>query len=115
MHELAIAENIVAVIEARATERGALRVASVRLRVGEASGVVSDSLAFCFEVLASERPLLASARLDVEHTPHRAWCHDCAAEFAVRDFVARCPTCGAWSDQIVSGMELRVLEMEIET
>jgi hydrogenase nickel incorporation protein HypA/HybF len=70
---------------------------------------------FCFELLASERPLLASARLSVERTPHRAWCRACAAEFAVQDYIARCPICEEWSDQIVSGVELQVMEMEIET
>jgi hydrogenase nickel incorporation protein HypA/HybF len=47
--------------------------------------------------------------------PHRARCRLCASEFAVRDFVAVCPDCGEWSDLIVSGTELQVLEMEIET
>lgn len=46
---------------------------------------------------------------------HRAWCPGCAAEFPVRDYVAQCPACGEWSDRVVSGTELQVLEMEIET
>ncbi|HEX8994429.1 MAG TPA: hydrogenase maturation nickel metallochaperone HypA [Ktedonobacterales bacterium] len=115
MHELAIAQSIAEVVSARAAERQATRVTSVRLRVGEASGVVTDSLTFCFEMLASLDPVLAPARLSVERTPHRAWCERCAGEFPVRDYIARCPECGEWSDQIVSGRELQVLEMEIET
>ena len=115
MHELAIAEGIADVVEARASERRARHVSSVRLRIGEASGVVPDSLTFCFEMVASYRPLLAGARLAIDLVPHRAHCRHCDQEFAVRDFIAQCPTCNEWSNQIISGTELQVLEMEIET
>lgn len=115
MHELAIAEGIAEVVTARATEHHATRVTSVRLRIGEASGVVTDSLTFCFEMVASQTPLLAGARLTIDLVPHRARCRSCEREFAVRDFIAECPGCGEWSDQILSGTELQVLEMEIDT
>ncbi|MGH2515215.1 MAG: hydrogenase maturation nickel metallochaperone HypA [Ktedonobacterales bacterium] len=115
MHELAIAEGIAEVVEARATEHRATHVKAIRLRIGEASGVVPDSLTFCFEMVASQRPLLAGARLTIDTMPHRARCRTCDREFAVRDFIAQCPNCGEWSDQIVSGTELQVLDMEIET
>ncbi|GAC1450864.1 MAG: hydrogenase maturation nickel metallochaperone HypA [Ktedonobacterales bacterium] len=115
MHELAIAESLVDAVEARATECHAVRVKGVRLRVGEASGVVADSLTYCFEMLTSLNPTLAHARLAIEVTPHRAWCRPCAAEFAVVNFVAQCPACGEWSAETRSGTELQVLDMEIET
>jgi hydrogenase nickel incorporation protein HypA/HybF len=115
MHELAIAQGIADVVSRRAAEHHAACVTRVRLRLGEASGVVVDSLTFCFEMVASFDPVLVGARLAIDHTPHRAWCQRCAEEFAVRDFVAECPTCGEWSDQVVSGTELQVLEMEFET
>lgn len=115
MHELAIAQSIAEVVTARANEHGAAHVTAVRLRIGEASAIVPDSLTFCFEMVASLDPLLAGARLAVDSVPHRAYCRGCDREFAVQDFIARCPACGEWSDQIVSGAELQVLDIEIET
>jgi hydrogenase nickel incorporation protein HypA/HybF len=115
MHELAIAESIAGVVEARATECHATHVKSVRLRVGDASGIVADSLTFCFEMVASQTPLLAGATLVIDRVAHRAWCRTCTAEFPVQDYVAQCPACGDWSERVVSGTELQVLEMEIET
>lgn len=115
MHELAIAQSIAEVVALRATEHRAAHVKLVRLRIGEASGIVADSLTSCFEMVAELDPLLAGAHLTIESVPHRAHCRQCDSEFAVRDFVAQCPACGAWSDQIVSGTELQVLDMEIET
>ena len=114
MHELAIAGSIVEAVEARAAEYGAARVQSVRLKIGEASGIVADSLSFSFELLAAEIPALTGARLLIDSVPHRARCRHCDAEFAVVNYVALCPTCQEWSDEIVSGTELLIVEMEIE-
>jgi hydrogenase nickel incorporation protein HypA/HybF len=115
MHELAIAQSIVEAVEAKASECNAAQVKAVRLKIGEASGVVTDSLTFCFEMLATLDPTLAGAQLLIDTMPHRAHCQYCACEFSVINFVAQCPTCKEWSNEIVSGTELQIVEMEFET
>ncbi len=114
MHELAIAQSIVEAVSAKAAECSAARVRNIRIKVGEASGIVTDSLTFCFEMVASLDPILTGAQLSIDTVPHRAWCRPCAAEFPVTNFVACCPTCGEWSSQVLSGTELQILDMEIE-
>ena len=114
MHELAIAQSIVEAVEAKAVECDAARVKSVRLKIGEASGIVADSLTFSFEMLAAENPALRGAHLLIDSVPHRARCRHCHTEFAVINYVAQCPTCQEWSDEVVSGTELQIVEMEIE-
>jgi hydrogenase nickel incorporation protein HypA/HybF len=114
MHELAIAQSIVDVVGTWATECNAARVKSVRLQIGEASGVVTDSLSFCFEMLTSFDPVLAGAQLSIDVLPHRARCRHCAKEFAIANFVARCPTCDEWTSEIISGTELQILDMEFD-
>ena len=115
MHELAIAQSIIDAVEARAVECNAVRVKGVRLKVGEASGVVGDSLTFSFELLVAEVPVLMGAHLLIDSVPHRAHCRHCESDFAVINYVAQCPTCQEWSAEIVSGTELQIVEMEIET
>ena len=115
MHELAIAQSIVDAVETRATECNATRVKGVRLKIGEASGVVPDSLTFCFEMLASPDPILTGARLLIDTVPHLARCRHCEKDFTVTNFIAQCPTCQEWSNEIISGTELQILDMEIET
>ena len=112
MHELAIAQSIFEAVEAKASECNASHVKAIRLKIGEASGVVTDALAFCFEMLASLDPILEGAQLMIDAMPHCAYCRHCAREFSVTDFVAQCPTCKMWSNEIVSGTELQILEME---
>lgn len=114
MHELSIAQSVVDAVEIRATECQATRVQSVRLCIGEAIGVVVDSLTFCFEMITDSDPLLRGAKLVIDTVPHRARCRACASEFPILHFVAQCPICGAWSDEIVSGTELQILDMEVD-
>lgn len=62
MHELGLAEGILAVVlDVAARER----VERVRVSVGELQRVVPDSLRFCFE-LAAQDTLASTAVLDVE-------------------------------------------------
>lgn len=113
MHELAIAQSIVEVVEEHASASQATCVKWVRLQVGEASGVVADALISSFEMLASLSPLLAGARLAIERVPHRARCQRCEREFAIQNCIPRCPHCEEWSADILSGTELQILEMEV--
>ena len=115
MHELAIAQSIVDAVETRATECKAVHVKCVRLKIGEASGIVADSLTFCFEMLASLDPVLTGAQLAIDTVPHRARCRHCDKDFAVENYIARCPICQEWSGEVLSGTELQLLDMEIET
>ncbi len=114
MHELAIAQSIVDVVEAKVIECNAARVKSVRLRIGEGSGIVAHSLTFSFEMLTSFDPTLAGAQLLIDVVPHRARCRHCDREFTIVNFIAQCPVCAEWSNEVISGTELQILEMEIE-
>lgn len=115
MHELSIAQSIIDAVNARARECNAARVKNIRLKIGEASGVMTDSLTFCFDMLANLDPLLAGAQLLIVTTPHRAHCRHCRREFSVINFIAQCPVCSEWSNEIISGSELEIVEMEIES
>jgi hydrogenase nickel incorporation protein HypA/HybF len=115
MHELAIAQSLFEAVQTQAHEHKASRVNSVRLRIGEASGVESDSLTFCFEMLISLDPILENAKLVIDRVPHCAWCATCAQEFRVLHGAPECPTCARWSGNTLSGTELQLLEMEIES
>lgn len=115
MHELAIAQSIVDVVEEQANAYNVAHVKEVRLRIGEANGVVVDSLAFCFDMLASFDPLLVGARLAVDLVPYQAYCRTCSEDFIIANFIPQCPRCKGWSNEIVSGNELQVLEMDFDT
>jgi hydrogenase nickel incorporation protein HypA/HybF len=68
MHELSIALSIVEIASDEANRLGDARVEVVHLRLGELSGVVKDSLLFCWE-LACEDTRVAGSRLEIEEVP----------------------------------------------
>jgi hydrogenase nickel incorporation protein HypA/HybF len=109
MHELAIAEQVVAIAEAGG--RGA-RVRRVVVRVGRLAAVMPDALRFCFDAAAADT-LVEGARLDIVETPGRARCRVCENELELADAWGSC-TCGALDLEWLAGTELEVQELEVE-
>ncbi len=112
MHELAIAEQIVQVVMTHVEAHSIEHVTSVHIQVGEATGVVADSLIFSFEMIASSIPELVGAHLVIDSVPYRAKCRKCHQEFTVKHFIVQCPTCETWEADVISGKEFKVLDME---
>ena len=114
MHELSIALSILD-LAAEEAERQRGRVAAVHLKLGPLCGVVKEALVSAYD-LAREGTPLAGAELVVEEVPVVAYCPACAAERAlasVRELC--CPACGAPTPELVSGRELEVVALEIES
>ncbi|GCE30454.1 putative hydrogenase nickel incorporation protein HypA [Dictyobacter alpinus] len=114
MHELSIADAIAGTVLEQAILHHASHVKSVHVRIGEANGVVSDALSFCFEAIASSEPLLIGAELKIEHIPHRARCRGCGNEFHVVQYILQCPSCACWEADVLSGTEFLIQDMEID-
>ncbi|UQX89484.1 hydrogenase maturation nickel metallochaperone HypA [Jatrophihabitans telluris] len=108
MHELAIAESVLSTIIDRVGER---RVHSVRLEIGQLSGVSAEALRFCFE-LASVGTGLEQAQLEILEPPGRGRCRTCREEFTVQDHILLC-SCGSSDVTLMTGDELRVLSVEV--
>jgi hydrogenase nickel incorporation protein HypA/HybF len=111
MHELSIAQSILDIIREQVPENQ--HVKSVKVRIGEMSGVVPDSLEFCFTSITADTPL-ASARLDIDHLPFILFCADCNKQHRTEPGFAFCPVCGSGATRVVSGMELQVVEIEVD-
>ncbi len=108
MHELAITQSIVDLVVERTTGR---QVGLVRVEVGVLSGVVPDSMQFCYELLTGGTTLEGSS-LVIVRTPGAAHCRACDRNFALNDLILLCP-CGSADVDIVTGRELRVLSVEL--
>ena len=109
MHELGITCNIVAIVREAASGR---KVSRVTLEVGRFSGVMTDALAFCFEVVARHTEL-DGATLDIREVDGQARCLACGAEFATLTLYAAC-ACGSRRLALLQGEELKIKTMELE-
>jgi hydrogenase nickel incorporation protein HypA/HybF len=110
MHEMSITQSVIELCEEHAQGR---RVLSVLLQIGALSGVVPDSIEFCFEACSKET-LLDGARLEIELVAAEGRCPLCGKQSPVEAFFDPCPSCGGFGLEIVCGQELRVKELELE-
>jgi hydrogenase nickel incorporation protein HypA/HybF len=113
VHELSLAQNIAEIAQNAADANGTGRIVTVFVRIGELSGVVIDSLTFCFSAITAGTPLEGAA-LHVDRIPVRARCRACGTGCEIRDFVFRCPSCGGGDMEILTGRELHVSHIEVE-
>lgn len=113
MHELSIAQSIIAIAVEEAARAGAERIERVKLRMGTLSGVVPEALEFAFAVAAEGTPA-AGAQLEVEYLPVVCYCPDCALEFTLEGGpICSCPRCGRVISEIRQGRELEIEYLEV--
>jgi hydrogenase nickel incorporation protein HypA/HybF len=114
MHEVSIAQSILAIADEYARRNDATSITVIGLRVGELSGVVAEALETAFDI-AKQGTLAEQARLEIENLPLIAFCQHCQQEFKVSNpyAIARCPTCTALSHDLRQGQELDVSYLEV--
>jgi hydrogenase nickel incorporation protein HypA/HybF len=112
MHELGIAQNILEIVQQAVPEELAASVRRIRIRAGQLSGIVPDSLNFCFSVIVRETKM-KHAGLEVEQIPTLCCCQDCKYEFKMEDLTFICPSCKSTNLKLISGKELEVVDIEL--
>ncbi len=109
MHEAGLAAEILE--KACESARGALgphaRVESLRIRVGDFSGVDAEALRFALEVLSQGGPA-ENCRIDLVRAPIELTCR-CGRREGEAAMRRACPACGAESWTVTAGRDL-VLE-----
>ena len=113
MHEMSVAQSIVDIVRQYVPAAQAPGVTAVRVRVGSLSGIVAESLDFCFGALVAGTEL-DRARLDIEHVPTVCLCRECGVRFEPEALIFFCPSCGSGRAQLLSGSDLQVVHVELE-
>jgi hydrogenase nickel incorporation protein HypA/HybF len=113
MHEMALCNGILRILEEQAAVQGYGRVTRVWLEVGALSHAEPAALAFCFTA-ATAGTLAEGAVLEIVRPPGQAWCMDCCATVEIPARAEPCPRCGGYKLQVTGGDELRVKELEVE-
>jgi hydrogenase nickel insertion protein HypA len=93
MHELHIVRDLVATLEQQAIAQGAARVTKVKLKFNPLIAHDADHVQFTFDVVKKDRPLLASAALELERVPGLVRCLECSHEFEANALPGICPRC----------------------
>ena len=113
MHEMSLAEEIVALVEETAIAEQCRRVTAIWIEIGQLAAVEKDALRFCFDAVAHDS-IAQGARLEIVETEGQGRCSKCGAEVTVKALYEPCPVCDSYQVQITGGSEMRVKELEIE-
>jgi hydrogenase nickel incorporation protein HypA/HybF len=108
VHELAITEGVVSAVTGRLPDA---RITCVRLEIGALSGVVADSVRFCFD-LVTEGTNLEGARLEITEPPGVCGCRVCGASFEPSGPIAICP-CGSAEITVLAGQDLKITSVQV--
>ena len=114
MHELSVAQALVEQVEAVIHQNHAQSATLIRVRIGPLAGVVPDLLASAFP-LAAAGSRTEHAELEFAHAPITVRCQTCGAETEAAMNRLICGACGDWHTQVISGDELLLESVELET
>jgi hydrogenase nickel incorporation protein HypA/HybF len=112
MHEVGMMQNLLNTAVERAQQEGAHHIDGVHLRLGAASGVISDSLELAFEV-AKKGTIAEGARLETELVPVVCYCVNCQLEFKPIDSLYECPECHQPNCEIKQGQEFELAFLDV--
>jgi hydrogenase nickel incorporation protein HypA/HybF len=112
MHEMALAEGVLQLIEDAARTQSFEKVTAVWLEIGELSGVEVEAMRFCFDAVVRDS-IAQGARLEIVAVPGTGWCMACAKSIPLHEVFGECPHCGQYQVTVSSGTEMRVKELEV--
>jgi len=111
---MGIISGVLSAVIETAEQNNATRVLAVTLDVGEMTEAIEDALRFAFEAL-SEGTLCEGAEFTVNMVRPRSFCLECYNEFEHDRFHRACPQCGSYETTLLSGRELQIQSIEIDT
>lgn len=110
MHEVGITQEV---IEAVAARVDGARVTRLVLEVGRVSGLLPDTIRFCFDLCAEGTPL-EGASLEIVEPPGVARCRACNRTVQLDSVLGYC-ACGSTDLDWLSGNELKVIRIDVDS
>ncbi|OGW39534.1 MAG: hydrogenase maturation nickel metallochaperone HypA [Nitrospirae bacterium RBG_13_39_12] len=113
MHEVSIALSLLDVAEKHCKKEGYEGIESIGVKIGKASGIMSDALLFAFDAVKIGT-IAEKAHLIIDEIPVTGFCKNCNNNFSVEEmYILCCPKCGGTEFTLETGRELDITEMEV--
>lgn len=105
MHEMSIVAELMAQLEAVATENGLTQIDEVFVTAGAMRSIVPEAFAFAFELLSADT-CAAGAKIKLEIVQPKARCRRCERTFAVGIDSFLCPDCNQADVELIEGNDI---------
>lgn len=113
MHEMTIAVSIVDIICKKANDENAKKINNVVLEIGDLSGIMIDSLEFCFDA-ATKNTIADGAELKINTIEGKALCKNCNKNYNLKNDFTPCPICDDFNIDVIEGKELSIKSFNID-
>lgn len=114
MHELSVCQGLLNQVSRIAAENNAMAINRIYLQIGPLAGVETALLQAAFPI-ASKGTLAEQAEMLIQAMPIRVRCKTCNAESEASLNNLTCTTCGDWKTELLSGDELLIERIEMQT
>jgi hydrogenase nickel incorporation protein HypA/HybF len=112
MHELMVAQSLLAAISGEAAKHKAKPVRA-KVSCGQLYAINDEALCFAFEAIARGTPC-EKVRLEIEHKPIKARCRNCGHSFEISCSAARCARCSSEDFELLPDAPLLLEEIEFD-
>jgi hydrogenase nickel incorporation protein HypA/HybF len=112
LHEYAITESILEIVQTEAAKAGGGSVDEITLVVGELTAFVDTSIEFYFNEMA-RGTAAEGARLTFHKIEARAHCSGCGVDFRPHNAFFTCPQCRSAVFELRQGQELFIESIEL--
>ena len=112
MHETALVESMINIVEQQLKANNLKRLTLLKLLVGDMSGAIPDALRFAFMATVAET-VHKDAVLEIETIPAEAECRFCGEKFSYQPGM-NCPKCEGIAPKLIKGEELLIEYLEAE-
>lgn len=114
MHEFSLCQNLLHQVDQIAREHQATTIDKIHLQVGPLSGVEPALLQTAFQIARTDT-LARSADILIHMTPIKVRCKSCGATSEANMNNLACRDCGDWQTELISGDELLIERIEMQT
>jgi len=112
MHELAITQNLIAMIDTECKKHHILNPTKIIVDLGFFTTYSKDSILFYYNILRKELPFLRKAKLQINTVEGKIFCEDCHRKSIVKDpHMILCQKCHSFNVQILQGREFLLKEI----
>ena len=113
MHEMTVAQNLLAQITNESVKQNAIPI-SAKISCGKLNAVNDEVLRFAFEAIA-KGTLCRDVKLEIEHKPLQAKCNVCNQIFNVEFSKPQCKKCECEDFELLPDAPLILEEIEFQT
>ena len=110
MHEMTVAQGLLAAISAETAKQNAKPV-SAKISCGALNVINDELLCFAFDAIA-KGTACEGMKLQIEHKPIQGRCKSCEQNFDIELCSPRCPGCGSEDFELLPDAPLLLEEIE---